>query len=239
MVNLLPKKDTQQDQVNTELLATHRSFFQQYGVVIVLLLLVGLVAVIVFGGVLYKTGTNLVRNYIHTTTPSKDPQRNPKDTNNTFSDLKLETGYTLKKNDEWELVILANEPQSVEIIASSAFNATRIEISSYAKTYPNWEEQIGLTYFDVTSEDMKTIEDYEVLVQSGTDGSLSAKSGRWEDAEKALEIRVFSITKQNTDKVFTQIAKSVKNLTDIETQDEFTDAEESTISENDGSLEEE
>ncbi len=229
MFKLLPKKDSQAEFANTELLATHKPFYQQYALFIILLILIILVGIIAFGGIIYKTGNEFIlsfnKNNQEQLTNSKVIKKN-----DNYSTLNLETGYSLKKDNEWELVTIANEPNRVEIIASSAFNATRIEISSYTKTFPNWEESIGLVYFDVTDEDEKTIQEKSVLVQKGRDGSLYAKSGKWEDDDKVMEIRVFSVSKESTDKIFDLLAKSVKDTTESAVDEELMDTEESTES---------
>ncbi len=229
MFNFLPKKENQADFSNTELLATHKPLYEQYSLFIILLVLIGLVGILVFGGIFYRAGRDFV-----TTKPKNQnntPTKQTPNISNNFSELVLETGYKLKKNNEWELVTIANEPNRVEIIASSGFNATRIELSSYAKTYPSWEQSIGLVYFDITDEDEKTIEEQPVFVQKGRDGSLYAKSGRWEDNDKVLEIRVFSVSKENTDKVFDAISKSVKSTpqSDTDLTNEPTDESSSSL----------
>lgn len=203
MKSFLPKKRNADIPV-TELLPTHKPFILRYGLLIMIGILILAVGIISFGGIIYQKGNELIAQQSKKQEPKVETPSTPK-----YSELTIETGYKLKKDNEWEIVTIVNEPEQAELIASSKFNATRIEISSYKKSYPTWEEKIGLTYFDVTSTDTTQINGKTATVLKGKDESLFAKTATFDDDDKIIEIRVFSASQKTVDEVFDLLTQNI------------------------------
>lgn len=203
MKSFLPKKRNADIPV-TELLPTHKPFILRYGLLIMVGILILAVGIISFGGIIYQKGNELITQQAKKPEPKIETPSTPK-----YSELIIETGYKLKKDNEWEIVTIVNEPEQAELIASSKFNATRIEISSYRKSYPTWEEKIGLAYFDVASTETTEINGKTATVLEGKDESLFAKAATFDDEDRIIEIRVFSASQKTVDEVFDLLTQNI------------------------------
>jgi hypothetical protein len=205
MKALLPTRKKTDQVPPTELLPTHKSFFRSYGILLILGILILSVALISFGGIIFQKSQELVANKNRAENQEIQPTpQTPK-----YSEFTIETGYKLQKDKEWEIVTIVSEPEQVELIASSKFNATRVEITSYSKTYPTWEEKVGLNYFEVESTESKTISGEDVTIVKGRDESLYARAATFNNDDKILEIRVFSASEKYLDEIFNTVTQSV------------------------------